>query len=462
MDLDFLDDCLSAGPRETIALIEPETLEGTVFQSVCALANQCGGEILIGVSATGEVLGLAPTDVEAIVGWIQRGLRNPKTIKPTFNLTPRVVVREGRYLISLTVPESDEPCQVNGHFWLRTVDGNRDITTDSYRLLHLYGRKSHCRAEDWVYPHCGLQALDEGTLNRARALAKRQGGDVAKTWGESDSEALLRRLGLFALDPETQKAGLTLGGLLLFGKTSALLSVLSQHRTDARLHVRSDACYDDRDLITDNLIASYDRLFAFGRKHLLDYVVLDGGERVSVRDRILREVITNTLVHRDFTSQYAASFCIYSNRIEVINPSLSQRDGLLNPRCYSPYAKNPRIATVFRELGLMDELGSGFKTLVHYSRLWSKAPPCLEEGVLFRTTIPVGNRERASSFSFEGDRESALQTLERLIRHNAHISRATLAVNLGVSEKTISRWVRASSRICYEGRGKNGRWVLSG
>lgn len=40
----------------------------------------------------------------------------------------------------------------------------------------------------------------------------------------------------------------------------------------------------------------------FGKKHLNDLFVLDGIQSVSARDRILREVVSNILVHRDYSA----------------------------------------------------------------------------------------------------------------------------------------------------------------
>ena len=51
-----------------------------------------------------------------------------------------------------------------------------------------------------------------------------------------------------------------------------------------------------------NKIESYDRLMEFGKRHLNDVFILDGVQRVSARDKILREIISNLLMHRDFSS----------------------------------------------------------------------------------------------------------------------------------------------------------------
>ena len=84
------------------------------------------------------------------------------------------------------------------------------------------------------------------------------------------------------------------------------MSVLPQHKTDAIFRVENKDRYDDRDVVITNLIDSYDRLMAFGQKHLNDLFVLDGIVNVNARDRILREIVSNTLAHRDYSSGFPA------------------------------------------------------------------------------------------------------------------------------------------------------------
>ncbi len=45
------------------------------------------------------------------------------------------------------------------------------------------------------------------------------------------------------------------------------------------------------------------------------FFVLDGDQSVSARDKILREIISNILAHRDYSNAYTTQFVIESNRI---------------------------------------------------------------------------------------------------------------------------------------------------
>ncbi|MCI8312580.1 MAG: AAA family ATPase, partial [Lachnospiraceae bacterium] len=56
---------------------------------------------------------------------------------------------------------------------------------------------------------------------------------------------------------------------------------------------------------------------------------------------------------------------------------------------FEPYAKNPPISKVFREIGLADELGSGMRNTYKYTRLYSGGTPEFIEDDVFRTIVPL-------------------------------------------------------------------------
>ena len=58
-------------------------------------------------------------------------------------------------------------------------------------------------------------------------------------------------------------------------------------------------------------------LSQFVQKHLPDPFYLESDQRISLRDKIFREVIANLLVHREYTSAYPARFIIEPERVFV-------------------------------------------------------------------------------------------------------------------------------------------------
>lgn len=71
------------------------------------------------------------------------------------------------------------------------------------------------------------------------------------------------------------------------------------------------------------------------------------------------------------------------------NANRSHGHGALHLSSFEPYAKNPPISKVFREIGLADELGSGMRNTYKYTKLYSGGTPEFIEGDVFRTVIPL-------------------------------------------------------------------------
>ena len=89
--------------------------------------------------------------------------------------------------------------------------------------------------------------------------------------------------------------------------------------------------YDDREVIKTNLIDSNNMLIEFGKKNLPDKFFLDDTINKSLRNTIVREMVSNTLMHREFSISYTAKFAITgffgfgSNSSKVIFPCLVAR-----------------------------------------------------------------------------------------------------------------------------------------
>ena len=284
------------------------------------------------------------------------------------------------------------------------------------------------------------------------------------------NEELLRSANLILTDPETKREGITLAAILLFGKDNSIMSVLPQHKTDAIFRVENKDRYDDRDVVITNLIDSYDRLIEFGQKHLNDLFVLDGIVNVNARDRILREIVSNTLAHRDFSSGFPAKMIIDDEKITVENINLAHGMGALDLQKFEPFPKNPTISKVFREIGLADELGSGMRNTYKYTQLYSGQNPLFEEGDIFRTIIPlkkiatqkVGGDNVAQDVA-QGvvhDKIALAEFIKEKVRSNDRVTRKAIADEAGVSVKTIERAIKEIDNLNYVGSGNNGHWEL--
>ena len=148
--------------------------------------------------------------------------------------------------------------------------------------------------------------------------------------------------------------------------------------------------YDDREHIRCNLVEAYDKLMAFVAKHLPDKFYLQGDQRISLREKIFREIIANMLIHREYTNAYPSSFVINKNKVETKNANRPHLYGQLTPDNFEPFPKNPHIAQIFTQMGRSEELGTGIRNVYKYTHLYSGSNQILfQEEDIFVTTIPI-------------------------------------------------------------------------
>ena len=411
-------------------------------------------------------------------------------IYPPLYLVPEVFDIDGKKVIYIRVPEGTQVYRHNGRIFDRSYEGDINITNHADLVFKLYARKQSSYFVNRVYPNLDISFLDSTVIEKARKMAVVRNENHA--WGSMDNEELLRSANLILVDPDTKREGITLAAVLLFGKENTIMSVLPQHKPDAIFRVENKDRYDDRDVITTNLIDSYERLILFGQKHLNDLFVLDGIVNVNARDRILREIISNTLAHRDYSSGFPSKMIIDDEKIVIENSNLSHGIGPLDLQKFEPFPKNPSISKVFREIGLADELGSGMRNTYKYTQLYSKEQPLFEEGNTFKTIIPlkkiatkrVGGENVAQGDDQDDaqdvaqdvaqgvaqgvaqdvaqDKNSLIEFIKKKVRNNDRVTRKEIADEAGVSLKTIERMIKEIDDLKYVGSGYSGHWEKTG
>lgn len=375
-----------------------------VYETVCSFSNRDGGHIFLGVKDDGTVLGIDPEHIDKIKKDFVTSINNPQKLYPPLYVQPEVIDYDGRKIIHIYVPSGTQVCRCHGRIFDRNHDSDIDITDVADLVYKLYARKQDTYFVNKVYPVFTASDLRSDLIERARQMTKVRVQN--HPWRSMTDEELLRSANLLLRDSESGQMGITLAAILLFGPDELIYSVLAHHKTDAIFRVYNTDRYDDRDVILTNLLDSYDRLIAFGEKHLNDSFTMDGIISVSARDKILREIVSNLLAHRDFSSAYVAKFIIEKDKIVTENSNRSHGLGNLDIASFEPFPKNPPISKVFREIGLADELGSGMRNTYKYTKLYSGAEPQFIEGDVFRTVIPLSTAATATVGPLGGDQVS--------------------------------------------------------
>ncbi|MCM1144566.1 MAG: HTH domain-containing protein, partial [Lachnoclostridium sp.] len=278
-------------------------------------------------------------------------------------------------------------------------------------------------------------------------------------WKNMSDMELLKSAGLYEKDRKTGKEGYNMACILLFGTKEAILSCVPGYKTDAIYRVDNMDRYDDRLIVASNLIESYDLLMEFIAKHTNDKFFLIDNVNMSVRSAIAREIVSNLLVHREFASAFPAKLIIEKNRIYTENWNRAQRVGKIEPQDFTPYPKNPILANFFVNIGYADSLGSGVRNLYKYTKIYSGGEPDLEEGDIFKLTVPIANLENIVT---ENNGLSKRQmNLLNIIRQNKSVTVDAIATELNVSKKTVSREIQEIKKtyfISYDKKQK--QWVF--
>lgn len=362
--------------------------EDDALQSVCSFLNRFGGDIFLGITDDGEICGVPEKAAPDMVKNFIKRTGDTNLFSPTVLLVPEILQYEGKTIIHVHIPPSAEVHKFKKDIYDRVGDSDVKVTATG-AIAQMYIRKQNIYTEKKIYPYVKLEDLRTDLLPRLRKMALNKTDQPVHPWMQLNDEEMLRYAGLYATDRVTGETGYNLAAVLLLGKDDVIRDVAPAYTTDALLRRVNVDRYDDREIVETNLIESYEKLLEFAQKHMLDKFYLEDGQRLSLRYTIARELVSNILMHREYTSPHHARLVIESNRMYTVNASRASQEILITPANLEPVSKNPIIAKFFREIGFADTMGSGVRKLFKYTKRYSGADPVFEEGDIFRITVPL-------------------------------------------------------------------------
>jgi ATP-dependent DNA helicase RecG len=363
-------------------------LANNVFETVSAFSNRYGGYLLLGVEDNGGINGVNPAAVSSIKKNFANMLNNPQRFAPTLYLALEDAEIDGKVVLWCYVPPNSQVVMFGDRIYDRAVDGDIDITRNSMMVTHIHQRKMADYSERKVFPYAKEKDFEfERLMPKVRRLATNRLQD--HPWADMTDMEIIKSAGLYQESLESGESGYNLAAILLFGRDEAIKSCTVNYVTDAICRRENLDRYDDRLMVTTNLIDAYDQLIEFVNKHTLDRFFLIDDHSISVRSKIAREIVSNLLVHRDYTSAYTAKIIIERDCIVTENWNLPRAPGRIDPNNFTPYSKNPLLANFFVNIGRADALGSGVRNLYRYTKIYSGGEPELIDGDVFRTIVPL-------------------------------------------------------------------------
>ena len=198
------------------------------------------------------------------------------------------------------------------------------------------------------------------------------------------------------------------------------------------------------------------------------------GYRDSVRDRILREVALNLIIHREYSSAYPTTLTIYRDRIVTENWNIPYVYGPINLQTMRPHRKNPKIANVFSQMGIVEELGSGMRKMFKYTPLYANGKePIIEEQNVYRIEIPYvptlqgSDVDTTQKTTLKSTLKSALKgtrkDIVRIMSESPYVTIPQIAEQLKLNVRGIAKHIKNLQNegiIKRIGPDKGGHWEV--
>jgi ATP-dependent DNA helicase RecG len=351
---------------------------------VC-LANLQGGIVVLGVEDDGTIHGLTryeladPTNPrsERIYGRLEEWVMQTGRDKIRPEMIPYFeVFRDLEPGKDVAVVRVDRGWSVH-HFWhdqhytpyIRVGSICREMSLEERERL--YQQRGAFRIELRPVSGSGLEDLDRRRL-------RDYFGRIRQQLPESDEDGAWKRflINTELLNDEGENTPAVVAGLLLFGKNpnrflphagidaAAYSGLEKDYAAKERAPLRGPMTplIGDHGLVENGLA---EQATDFVRRHTTVETRLDDGtrrvERWSYPPDVIREVVVNALVHRDYLlSATDIELSLYADRLEVISPGRLP-NGITPERmkvgCRA--ARNQLLKDVMRDYGYLEHMGMG-------------------------------------------------------------------------------------------------------
>lgn len=362
---------------------------GKALQTVCAFANTHGGWLMLGVedfdkaSGRDRLYGIQenPEALDELLRKMRTQFSPPIAgIQPWFLLTE---LRDGKsdQLIVIQVPPSDKVHSiVDGGTWKRLPASNREMNATEITELS-YQRGVHSAESELV-------DVDFELLDTAVWRLFMQGRGLAP----SSLADQLYRIGLAIKVDGTLKP--LRAAVLLFADRPGALLAATGTRADVRVFHYKGMVEHAGDVpnlkkppktFSGPIYQLISQVDAYVLEELAQGLALAASGFQTVHRypvRVIKEAITNALIHRDYHLNRDVQIRIFDNRIEVISPGLFPgRITAATVQKMGSLARNPLIASNLREFPIPPNVdaGEGVRMMFSLMRAGNLYPPQYRE-----------------------------------------------------------------------------------
>ncbi|QGS18865.1 MULTISPECIES: ATP-binding protein [Capnocytophaga] len=399
MDATDIKVLLEVGERISFECKKAENnIPKSVWETYSSFANTIGGIIVLGITENVKFVGEA-NHFEIT------GITNPQKLRKEFfdtlnsNKVNRniltdsdveIIDYEGVPLMCITVPQADyrqRPIYINGNMmngaFKRNYEGDYHCTEEDVKAMI---RDANDSGNDGILiEHYNIDDIDSATFNAYRNRFRTANPD--HIWNDYDDKDFLLNIGAYIRDRNTRREGLTLAGLLVFGKGLSIRERFDNIRMDYLdfTNLEEESRWSDRLTYDGRWENNLYNFFMRVQSKLISDIKrpfsLKGMERNddSLLHKAIREALTNLIIHADYMLTGVLKVEKYDNRFVFSNP------GSLKIPVVDIYegghskARNPHIQAILRMIGFGENIGSGFPTILEACKKENWRRPLLEE-----------------------------------------------------------------------------------
>ena len=399
MDATDIKVLLEVGERISFECKKAENnIPKSVWETYSSFANTIGGIIVLGITENVKFVGEA-NHFEIT------GITNPQKLRKEFfdtlnsNKVNRniltdsdveIIDYEGVPLMCITVPQADyrqRPIYINGNMmngaFKRNYEGDYHCTEEDVKAMI---RDANDSGNDGILiEHYNIDDIDSATFNAYRNRFRTANPD--HIWNDYDDKDFLLNIGAYIRDRNTRREGLTLAGLLVFGRGLSIRERFDNIRMDYLdfTNLEEESRWSDRLTYDGRWENNLYNFFMRVQSKLISDIKrpfsLKGMERNddSLLHKAIREALTNLIIHADYMLIGVLKVEKYDNRFVFSNP------GSLKIPVVDIYegghskARNPHIQAILRMIGFGENIGSGFPTILEACKKENWRRPLLEE-----------------------------------------------------------------------------------
>ena len=160
------------------------------YESICAFLNRNGGDVLLGVTDDGEVVGVPPKSAMDMVRSIVKVMNDPNLWEPRIAVYPEIVEYQGKTIIRVHVPTGSDVYWFKGKCYDR-VDDADVVVHGTSPIADMFIRKREIYTEQRIFPYVTKADLRLDLLPRIRMMAQ-TAHNGTHPWAEADDETILR------------------------------------------------------------------------------------------------------------------------------------------------------------------------------------------------------------------------------------------------------------------------------